>query len=671
MKSLRFVAAVLLAGGLSACSSSSTGPSVASVTVTPSTYTLTAAGATVQFSASAVDGTGKSVTGTVTWSSSNDSVATVSASGMATAVADGSVQVTATVGGVTGSATLTVSTSQSQACTQPTTVSLAVGEYQAFPSTDCLILPSGSNGDRYRVTVLDPMGTPADGANPTTDTTTATLKVTGLGVAAAPAAQVAQAAAPVARPFMSSAEQMTLLHAVQAEKAAEEIEARRLTRDAALLAGMPRSGVLPARQATAPSLAPAATTLPNTLRFDTVTSTCTARTPAATDSATANLLYQNADMGVYQDSVQETTTPVSAADAKLMADYYSSYAKAMITSYFGANPDIDNNGKLIVLVTPVASGNTAAFVWPGDLVARFDSIGNPVCPTSNERDMIYFNADLIRQIDSSPPDWQALPTVAHEAKHVVSLYDRLVNGTFHPTWVEEGTAEISGEMSSRIAWAANGGPAVGAQVTYSDFQSSGVNEYDYGVLLRLARTVYYLSSQPNGLIVAPTGAEPNESVYGSGWHFFRWLGDGYGNASTPMADSSFFRQQTDSVTPAGTAGLQSITGQSFPTLVNQFIAAISLDGSSAPAPQHPFSTYDFVTATDILQSQYQPSGQYPWPVTTSNGVLTKSFATATYAGPIGAWGIRIHDFVSNGTGTGAQIQTFLSSPGTVVVVRLN
>ena len=417
--------------------------------------------------------------------------------------------------------------------------------------------------------------------------------------------------------------------------------------------------------ATAITLAPAATTLPNTLRFDTVTSTCTA---AASDSATANLLYQNADMAIYQDSVQETTTPVSAADAKLMADYYSSYAKAMITSYFGANPDIDGNGKLIVLVSPVVSGNEAAFVWTGDLVTRSGPHG---CPSSNERDMIYFNAGLIRQIDSSPPDWQALPTVAHEAKHVVSLYDRLVNRTFHPTWIEEGTAEISGEMSSRIAWAANGGPAVGAQVTYSDFQSSGVNEYDYGVLLRLARTVYYLSSQPNGLIVAPTGAEPNESVYGSGWHFFRWLGDGYGNASTPMADSSFFRQQTDSITPAGTAGLQSITGQSFATLVNQFIAAISLDGSSAPAPQHAFSTYDFVTATDILATGYQPDGQYPWPVTTSNGVLTKSFATATYAGPIGAWGIRIHDFVSNGTGTGAQIQTFLSSPGTVVVVRLN
>ncbi|MCG6988338.1 MAG: Ig-like domain-containing protein, partial [Gemmatimonadetes bacterium] len=604
----------------------------------------------------------KSVTGAVTWSSSNASVATISTSGMATAVADGSVQVTATVGGVTGSATLTVSTSQSQACTQPTTVSLAVGEYQAFPSTDCLILPSGSNGDRYRVAVLDTMGTTADAANPTTDTTTATLKVTGLGVAAAPAAQVV---APAMQAPIPGLDVQALLKAVRSEKAAEEIEARRLTRDAALMAGMPRSAVLPARQAIAPSLAPAATTLPNTLRFDTVTSTCTARTPAATDSATANLLYQNADMAIYQDSVQETTTPVSAADAKLMADYYSSYAKAMITSYFGANPDIDNNGKLIVLVSPVASGNTAAFVWTGDLVSQ------SACPSSNERDMIYFNADLIRQIDSSPQNWQALPTVAHEAKHVVSLYDRLVNGTFHPTWVEEGTAEISGEMSSRIAWAANGGPAVGAQVTYSDFQSSGVNEYDYGVLLRLARTVFYLSSQPNGLIVAPTGADPNESIYGSGWHFFRWLGDGYGNASTPMADSSFFRQQTDSLTPAGTAGLQSITGQSFPTLVKQFIAAISLDGSSAPAPQHAFSTYDFVTATNILATGTQPDGQYPWPVTTSNGVLTKSFATATYAGPIGAWGIRIHDFVSNGTGTGAQIQTFLSSPGTVVVVRLN
>jgi hypothetical protein len=320
----------------------------------------------------------------------------------------------------------------------------------------------------------------------------------------------------------------------------------------------------------------------------------------------------------------------------------------------------------------VVSGNEAGFVWTGNFYSK------AACPASNERDMIYFSADLIRAMDDASPNWQALPTLAHEAKHVVSLYDRveatartLNVSQFQPTWEEEGAAEFSGEMSSRIAWAANGGPSVGAKVTHDDLAAAGINMYDYGVLLRMARTVYYLSSQPNSLVVAPVGAGPNESIYGSGWHFHRWLADGYGDAASPMADTTLLRTLTDSLTPPGSRGFQQVTGEPFSTLFEQFVAAISLDETGAPPPEHGFTTYDFVTATDILQAVQQPDGSYPWPVTTRDGVPTAGFGDGTYAGPIGRWGIRIHDFVSNGTGVGARIQVGLTPAGRVLVVRIH
>ena len=69
-------------------------PGVTSVNVAPLTHTLTAAGATVQLTPTVV------VTGgaaqTVTWSSSNDAFATVSTSGLVTAVANGIATITAT-----------------------------------------------------------------------------------------------------------------------------------------------------------------------------------------------------------------------------------------------------------------------------------------------------------------------------------------------------------------------------------------------------------------------------------------------------------------------------------------------------------------------------------------------------------------------------------------------
>src|SRR5690606_28379132 len=83
-------------------------PVVASVAVSPGSVSLTVGG-TRQFSATARDASGGTVAGTATWSSSNQSVATVSSSGLVTARAAGSATISATVEGRTGSGSLTVS----------------------------------------------------------------------------------------------------------------------------------------------------------------------------------------------------------------------------------------------------------------------------------------------------------------------------------------------------------------------------------------------------------------------------------------------------------------------------------------------------------------------------------------------------------------------------------
>ena len=111
--------AVLLVGSTAwwACSESNAPPppppppppTVAQVAVTPSTALLLAAGETQQFTATARDADGDAISGkTFSWQSSAQSVATVSSSGLATAVADGSATITATVDGVSGTAAVTV-----------------------------------------------------------------------------------------------------------------------------------------------------------------------------------------------------------------------------------------------------------------------------------------------------------------------------------------------------------------------------------------------------------------------------------------------------------------------------------------------------------------------------------------------------------------------------------
>ena len=82
-------------------------PAVASVAVTPSSATLIA-GATTQLTATPRDAQGNPLTGrTVTWTSSLESVATVSTAGLVFAVTPGSAQIRATSEGITGEATVT------------------------------------------------------------------------------------------------------------------------------------------------------------------------------------------------------------------------------------------------------------------------------------------------------------------------------------------------------------------------------------------------------------------------------------------------------------------------------------------------------------------------------------------------------------------------------------
>src|SRR3984893_9968706 len=109
--------AIALVLGLSGCGGSGGSahivtppPTVASVTVAPPSATI-APGLTQQVSATARDSGGNSITGVgFTWSSDATSVATVDTHGLATALNQGTAHITATAGGVTGSATLIVAT---------------------------------------------------------------------------------------------------------------------------------------------------------------------------------------------------------------------------------------------------------------------------------------------------------------------------------------------------------------------------------------------------------------------------------------------------------------------------------------------------------------------------------------------------------------------------------
>jgi uncharacterized protein YjdB len=109
---------------------------VASVSVALAPSTITAVG-TAQATATTLDGGGGVLTGrTVTWSSDNQAVATVSSAGLVTAVAAGSVNIVATSEGRTGSAALTVTPAPVATVTvSPAAPSIVAGNTEQLTAT--------------------------------------------------------------------------------------------------------------------------------------------------------------------------------------------------------------------------------------------------------------------------------------------------------------------------------------------------------------------------------------------------------------------------------------------------------------------------------------------------------------------------------------------------------
>jgi uncharacterized protein YjdB len=112
----------------------STGPSepVATVTVTPPAATIPPGGS-VQLHALVKDAAGATMTGReVTWSSSNQDVATVSETGLVSGLSDGPVSIIASAGGKSGSAAVTVRTPVATIDVVPETAEITQSETLQF-----------------------------------------------------------------------------------------------------------------------------------------------------------------------------------------------------------------------------------------------------------------------------------------------------------------------------------------------------------------------------------------------------------------------------------------------------------------------------------------------------------------------------------------------------------
>ena len=398
---------------------------------------------------------------------------------------------------------------------------------------------------------------------------------------------------------------------------------------------------------------------------------------AVDTTVTATLVAESRHLAFY-----EYQTNVSPNNVRQILDYYADYGEEVIQRYFGGVGDVNGDGIVNVLIRPSLPGNTRAYVWSADMTLSRNS-----CAASNEMELIHVDGGSIDDIGGG--DYWALGTIVHEMKHVSSLYKgfrRRGSERFQPLWIEEGTADIAKEVSSRLAWQRAGGPAPSDRVTADHLRSAirttgGTARAEaYGVFITMARTVWAFAPDSSAVTFHYGDGEVGD-VYGSGWHFHRFLRDWVVGTGSPAADERFMRVLNDSLTAAGVSGIEAVTGRPMEELLVEHAVAMTFAGSERVAgPDVPhFTTYDFPTATEVF-SQPDPPGFYPWPVTTTGEDTDNSFApiavplatsgTRTFNGRLGASGVRIHDFRARGAGNAAGFYYDIPNSARVIVARV-
>lgn len=396
----------------------------------------------------------------------------------------------------------------------------------------------------------------------------------------------------------------------------------------------------------------------------------------------ARLVTESEHIAVYEDAAE--ATGISRANADRILAFYEAHGVPVIEDYFGGTSDVNGDGRVVVVVDPALNG-IKAFVWGGD-----HTLPRETCASSNEMELVRMSAGAFAQLDSER--YWAFGGLVHEVKHVSSLYKRVryslgvageASPDFHPTWIEEGTAEVAKEMSSRLAWEAVGGPAAHERVTGEMLEAGIAAAYPevYGIVNLIGRTASafaWFNDRPNAITFRP---RDRGNVYGSGWHYHRFLRDWFGaSGASPAGDEAFVTVLNDSLTAPGLSGIESVSGMTFGDLLTQHAVAMSVAGAEDSlldgVPR--FSSYDFPEVGEFAPSLNAP-GRYPWPVTRTGSsddtaVLWADLAVSRpYRGELTGSGVRFHDFRAAEIGASA---TFLVELGAedfevrVIVARI-
>jgi hypothetical protein len=273
--------------------------------------------------------------------------------------------------------------------------------------------------------------------------------------------------------------------------------------------------------------------------------------PSSYQHVTAELRYSGTKCLVYSDLDTLNTGNLSQSDFNAIGQAFDTSIEVTNVTYFGGYSDIDGNGRVIILSTPVVNRMTPP--GSGGFIAGFflaiDLYSPPAVPTgtTNQAEIVYLLASDPGSFWGNPfpvafTAQENINTTAHEHQHLISFSRRLLveHGPAQETWLEEGMAHMAEHLN-------------------------GIDTANEN------RAALYLDDPGN--ISLEHNSAPLEQRGGI-YLFLQLMADRYG---TGILKSIVQSKCT------GRACVQNVTGENFYDLFAEFLAALYLSGRGITA----------------------------------------------------------------------------------------
>ncbi|HXI20252.1 MAG TPA: hypothetical protein VNH46_04165, partial [Gemmatimonadales bacterium] len=290
-------------------------------------------------------------------------------------------------------------------------------------------------------------------------------------------------------------------------------------------------------------------------------------------TVTASLAFAGDNLLLYMDQA----APANGFTATQLQNFGQLFDQTLYpidTLNFGSPSDVDQNGRVIMLMSPVVNADTPASVCTtqGYVAGFFDEgdFNNSTDPNSNQGEIFYSIVPdpngTVSCAHSVADVGDAVPSVfMHEMQHLINFAQHVIlnPGTPESGWLDEGLSIVAEELGSLYYEQKCPPPACRTDPSqiFPDSSQGFVQGFLYG-------SYQYALLPDTASLTLHTDDESGFSWRGGDWALLRYLGDQEGPG---------FYRKLEQGSSDGLTDLVNAVGQPFPSFFADFGLALYTD----------------------------------------------------------------------------------------------